>query len=103
MMDLKVTEGNVKIQVGATTLDRSNVDELKSKGEASIENSDGSVAVDLSGVGFIDSSGVGGLLFLNNKLPEARRPVRLTGVAPEVLGVLELTRVHRVFDIEAVG
>jgi anti-sigma B factor antagonist len=103
MVEGKVKEDQGHLRVDAKALDRVNVGELKAEGEQVIGQTAGQITVDLAEVTFIDSSGIGGLLFLNNQLDESRRPVRLTGVTPEVLSVLELTRVHRVFEIEAAG
>ena len=65
-----------------------------------LETTAGRVVVDCSQLEFIDSSGVGALLHVNNLLPESRRPVRLTGVGTRVLTTLELMRVHRQFELE---
>ncbi len=56
------------------------------------------VALDLGAVSFIDSSGVGALISLCKRLPHGAL-VRLTRVQPEVRSVLELMRLHRVFEI----
>jgi anti-sigma B factor antagonist len=56
------------------------------------------VVVDLKAVQFVDSSGVGTLLNLYKRLP-AGSAVRLAGVQPPVQAVLELLRLHRVFEI----
>jgi anti-anti-sigma factor len=56
------------------------------------------VVVDLKSVQFVDSSGIGALLNLYKRLP-AGSAVRLAGVQPAVQAVLELLRLHRVFEI----
>lgn len=56
------------------------------------------VVIDLGTVEFIDSSGVGALLALCKRLP-AGAAVQLTHVQAEVRAVLELLRLHRVFEI----
>jgi anti-sigma B factor antagonist len=56
------------------------------------------VVIDLGPVEFIDSSGVGALLALCKRLP-AGAVVQLTRVQAEVRTVLELLRLHRVFEI----
>jgi anti-sigma B factor antagonist len=58
------------------------------------------VVIELGTVEFIDSSGVGALLTLCKWLPPGA-VVQLTGVQPEVRAVLELLRLHRVFEISA--
>lgn len=56
------------------------------------------VVIDLGPVEFIDSSGIGALLSLCRRLP-AGAVVQLTRVQAEVRAVLELLRLHRVFEI----
>jgi anti-sigma B factor antagonist len=58
------------------------------------------VVIDLGAVGFIDSSGVGALLALCKWLPPGA-VVQLIKVQAEVRAVLELLRLHRVFEIAA--
>jgi len=53
--------------------------------------------VDLEGVGFIDSSGVGVLLSIYRKLPSEGAQVVLRNLEPGVRSTLELLRLHRVF------
>ena len=56
--------------------------------------------VDMSLVEFVDSSGVGALLGLLRRLPQAKATVVLRGMQPQVRTVFELLRLQRVFQIE---
>lgn len=56
--------------------------------------------VDLAGLKFIDSSGIGVLLSIYRKLPQEGARVALRNVDPRVQSVIELLRLHRIFDIE---
>ena len=58
-----------------------------------------SVSIDMTPVGFIDSSGIGALLSIYKKLPQGSPSVRLVGVTPAVASVIELLRLHRIFEI----
>ena len=58
-----------------------------------------SVLIDMGPVGFIDSSGIGALLSVYKKLPPGSPSVRLVGVKPAVESVIELLRLHRIFEI----
>ncbi|MEZ5413304.1 MAG: STAS domain-containing protein [Opitutaceae bacterium] len=60
-----------------------------------------SVTIDMSAVRFIDSSGIGALLSVYKRLPQGGPSVRLSGVAPAVVSVIELLRLHRIFEISA--
>jgi anti-sigma B factor antagonist len=56
--------------------------------------------IDLSQVEFIDSSGVGALLSVYRRLPESAEAVTLKAMRPQVRAVIELLRLHRIFQIE---
>ena len=59
------------------------------------------VILDLSGVSFLDSAGVGALIQTYVALQHGRRKLALVGLGSQVLTVLEITRVHRLFTIFA--
>lgn len=56
--------------------------------------------VEMSSVEFIDSSGVGALLNVYRQLPQSAEAVTLKGMRPQVQSVVELLRLHRIFQIE---
>jgi anti-sigma B factor antagonist len=55
--------------------------------------------VDMDGINFLDSSGVGILLSIHRKLPAEGAEVTLRNVDPAVRSTLELLRLHRVFNL----
>jgi anti-sigma B factor antagonist len=57
------------------------------------------VVFDLSGVSFVDSSGIGTLVRCLAKLKTAGGTLRLTGVKGMVGGVLKLTQIDRVLEV----
>lgn len=57
------------------------------------------VQVDFSNVEFIDSSGVGALVSVHKRLAEKGRAVTIVNPCPAVLSVIELLRLHRVFQL----
>ena len=52
-------------------------------------------------VDFLDSSGIGALLSVYKRLTKPQSTMRLIHVKPAVQSVLELMRMHRVFEILA--
>ena len=56
------------------------------------------VTLDLGGVEFMDSSGLGAVIALKKALPEGRRMI-LRGLTPNVERVFRLTRMDQIFDI----
>ena len=57
--------------------------------------------VDMSRVEFIDSSGVGALLGVLRRLPQGDGGVVLRAMRPQVLSVIELLRLQKIFRIES--
>ena len=55
--------------------------------------------LELSTLTFLDSSGLGTLISLHKTLRSRNGTVRLIKPAPNVQQILELTRLHRVFEI----
>jgi len=55
--------------------------------------------LDLSGVSFLDSSGLGALIALHKSMLSQGGVLRLLHPAPNVMQILELTRLHRVLEI----
>jgi len=55
--------------------------------------------IDLARMTFLDSSGLGALLSLHKTLALQQGRVRLLNPSPTVQQILELTRLHRVFEI----
>jgi anti-sigma B factor antagonist len=55
--------------------------------------------IEMAGVNFIDSSGLGTLVGILRTVEKEGGQVRIAGLIPEVLVIFELTRLHRIFDI----
>src|SRR5579864_7494282 len=55
------------------------------------------VILDLSGVPYLDSSGLGSLVSAYTSCQKSGRRIALTGVTPRVMKVFEMTRVEPVF------
>lgn len=59
------------------------------------------VCLDLRGVSFIDSTGIGALVLIRNEASAASKSMRLTNVPPAVRRLLALTGLEDAFDIDA--
>ena len=57
------------------------------------------VEVDLSATDFIDSCGLGALIAIHKTATSRQGKVRLVHPRPQVNQILELTRMHHIFDI----
>jgi anti-sigma B factor antagonist len=88
----------LEIILGIDSIDASNAAELKSGLNSLDLHGAEHAVIDLSAVEFIDSSGIGALLSFYKKM---NQKVKLKRPSPTVLSVLELLRLHRVFEIES--
>lgn len=93
-------EGDL-LSIGLKTqrLDASMVAALKQKLNIEVPPSISRAEVDMDGINFLDSSGVGILLSIYRKLPAEGAEVILRNVDPAVRSTLELLRLHRVFKL----
>lgn len=66
---------------------------------AAIDAAGPSVDLDLSGVGFVDSSGLRVLIDAHQRLAEAGGALRLTGVSDAVRRLLEISGVTEYLDV----
>jgi anti-sigma B factor antagonist len=92
-----------------TTLYVSNIHELtagtapETKNQLRLQFADGLIHIDFdcSSLDFVDSSGLGALISMQKLANERGGKLRLLSPKPSVVQVLELTRLHRVFEIVA--
>jgi stage II sporulation protein AA (anti-sigma F factor antagonist) len=62
-----------------------------------------SVVVDLNGVTFLDSSGIGAIVFLFKRLKANNRQLRLSGAHGQPAELLQLLRIHKAIPVELAG
>lgn len=82
-------------------IDAHNSEELKAYLLQMIEGGEKHLIIHLEHVRFIDSSGLGALLFGNKHIIAKSGRLALTHIQPQVLSMFELTRLNRVFEIYA--
>jgi anti-sigma B factor antagonist len=101
-MDLRVERaGNVAVVVvPVQELDSGNSEEFK-RALAPVLEADTKVLIDLSGVRFIDSSGLGCFLSCLRKLNAGGGRLELCGLSKQVRTVIELVGMHRILDVFA--
>lgn len=86
------------IQCHADRLDASNVVEFKALMQTTTAGA-ARVVLDLAGVRFVDSSGMGMLVAMLRELGARRCDMHLCHLAPAVRALFELMRMNRVFSI----
>lgn len=99
-MNITVTQsGGVRVLTLSGRFDAAAVGSFKE--EASHQAGGGAprLVVDLAGVSFLDSSGLGALVAVLRRVVQAEGDLRLAGPSSGVRSLFELTRLDRVFDI----
>jgi anti-anti-sigma factor len=89
---------NMKIKAGR--LDASSISRFKEDCEVFLKNTVEELNIDMSEVEFVDSSAVGTILGFYKRLSEKKAIVRLLKLQPQVKDIIELLRLHRVFEIQ---
>lgn len=80
-------------------LDASNSVQFRDQVRASLKASQRFIEIDLSTTTFLDSNGLGALIALHKTICSRNGLVRLINPAPPIQQILELTRMHRIFEV----
>ena len=100
---MNITQDNMDdvtlLRLQEERLDAHNSQEFKDYLLHLLEGSAKTIVLDLSEVGFVDSSGLGALLSGHKNAGLRERRFILSGVQKRVQSMFELTRLHRVFEI----
>jgi anti-sigma B factor antagonist len=97
----------MKLEIQGDTLRISEVKELgaavaaafRDHARAALSDEQRNIEVDLSQTTFVDSAGLGALIALHKTACSRDGAVRLLCPQPQVRQLLELTRMHRLFEI----
>jgi len=98
-IERQIRPGVVVVELTGSIRIGPNCQEIEQVAEDLIRRHETRVIFDLSGVSFIDSSGIGTLVRSLTKLKKLGGTLRLTGVKGMVEGVFKLTQIDRVFEI----
>jgi anti-sigma B factor antagonist len=99
--------GSMKVQAQGETLNISGVKELgaansnnfRDEVRGAMTELQRNIEIDLSDTMFVDSCGLGALISLHRTTCNRNGIVRLLNPTPPVQQILELTRMHRIFEI----
>lgn len=97
-INLNNKENLIEIKVKGD-IEMMSIKEFKEKLLAVGEENDVDIALDLSEVDYIDSSGVGVLISLNKLQKKKGKKLELVKVSPKVLNVLKLSSLAEVFNL----
>ena len=76
-------------------------DELKTKAHDLLEQGNRKLIIDLSGVTYINSTGIGALVGIHSMLTKAKGKLKICSVEKGVQNVFVITRLTSLFDVEA--
>jgi anti-sigma B factor antagonist len=97
-MNIKV-QGDTLIIDGIEELSAANANDFRDQVRAAMKEPVKTVAIDLSRATFLDSCGLGALISVHKVACSRNGMVRLINPAPPVRQILELTRLHRIFEV----
>ena len=80
-------------------LGAANSTDFRERARAALTPAQRNIEIDLSATCFLDSSGLGTLISLHKTTWSRNGQVRLENPTPGVQQILELTRMHRLFEI----
>jgi anti-sigma B factor antagonist len=100
MMNLRTEDVNSILIVSVPTmdLDASKADEFK-KSAGPLVQGHSRVIMDLSGIGFMDSAGLGAILSVFKKVRADGGQFRVFGLSEEVKALFELVRMQRLLEV----
>ena len=91
-------DGVAVAAVPVEELDASNSSDFK-RDIAPVLQANAKLVLDLSGLRFVDSSGLGAMLSCLRQLSAKGGDLKLCGMSRQVRSLFELVRMHRIFDI----
>jgi len=93
-LDIAVLEPRVSLIGGEET------DDLKAKAKDLIEQGNKKLVLDLGGISYINSSGLGSLVSIYSMYQKVGGQIKLCNVAKGVENVFVITKLTSVFDVE---
>ncbi len=92
-------QGNTLLISGLTELNATNAGAFRDAARAALSSQIINLDIDLSETSFLDSSGLGALIALHKTVATNQGLVRILQPTATAQQILELTRLHRVFEI----
>jgi anti-sigma B factor antagonist len=94
------TDGVSVIELTVTSLDASNTDAFKDAVKPFVQGPN-RIALDMALLDFMDSSGLGSLVWMLREIQKNNGDIRLAAVTRPVQTLLEMVKMHRIFKIHA--
>jgi anti-sigma B factor antagonist len=93
------TQGDTLAITGLKELAAANSQSFRDQVRAALTEDQKNIEIDLSEAMFVDSCGLGALISLHKAVCARKGQVRLLHPTPPVRQILELTRMHRIFEV----
>lgn len=93
------TQGDTLNITGIKELGAANSNSFRDRVKGAMGDQHRTIQIDLSETMFVDSCGLGALISLHKATCTKNGTVRLLNPTPPVQQILELTRMHRIFEI----
>ena len=101
-MDIQVTQtGGVTLVVPKGDLDMGTADQMKRTLSDLIEKGQSKLVMDLTGVAYVDSSGLGALVAAMKQARAVGGNLKLCGLQEDVRSIFEMTRLIKVMSVHA--
>jgi anti-sigma B factor antagonist len=100
LIDVKSERGVAVVEMLAKRLDASVAVSFKESVHEVIQSGKTRLVLDMGGVQFVDSSGLGALVSVLKALGPSHGSLSIANVQPSVAGLLKLTRMDKVFSIQ---
>jgi len=98
-MNIQNHDNQTIVVTGIQELVAANAAQLRDEIRTALPPTCNCLDLDLSSLTFLDSSGLGALISLHKTLRSRNGQLRLLKPMPNIQQILELTRLHRVFEI----
>lgn len=93
------TQGETLNVSGIKELGAANSNQFRDEVKGAMSDAHRTIQIDLSETMFVDSCGLGALISLHKATCNRNGTVKLVNPTPPVQQILELTRMHRIFEI----
>ena len=80
-------------------LDASSAKNLKDKVQSLVDQQRVRLVMDMGGIDFIDSSGLGVLVSALRSTNKKGGDIKVAAIADQIRAIFELTRLHRIFEV----
>ncbi len=98
-LSLRQTDGYTTVDVNEERIDVQNAEEFRKHLLQLIQSGTKTIIVDLGAVRFVDSSGLGALVYALRESKLAKGDLKVANLHNQVYAMFKVTRLNKIFDI----